>query len=116
MRILADTNIVAQAVRGLRAGGHDVLYAAERTVDPGDADLLREAVPEGRVFLTKDHDVGTLDFRDLHPHCRVLLADDLGSASAESNLGLAALSSFEMALLAGAFLRVGKGGVREAQG
>ncbi len=115
MRILADTNIVAQAVRSLRDGGHDVVYAAERAVDPGDADLLSEAASEDRVFLTKDHDLGTLVFRDFHPHRGLLLIDDLGAPAAESALILAALSSFEVALAAGAFLRAGKGGVREAQ-
>jgi hypothetical protein len=77
VRILADTNIVAQAVRSLRDGGHDVVYAAERTMDPGDEALLAEAVRENRVFLTKDHDVGTLVYRDLCPRRGVLLVDDL---------------------------------------
>ncbi len=54
MRILVDTNVVAQAVRSLRAGGHDVVYVAERAIDPGDESLLEEAVRENRVFVTKD--------------------------------------------------------------
>jgi predicted nuclease of predicted toxin-antitoxin system len=115
VRILADSNVVAQAVRSLRNGGHDVVYVAERAVDPGDDALLEEAVRENRVFVTKDHDIGALVYRDLRPHCGVLLADDLGAAAAESALILAALASHSVSLAAGAFLRAGVGGVREAQ-
>jgi len=115
VRILADTNIVAQAVRTLRDGGHDVVYAAERAVDPCDEVLLAEAVRENRVFLTKDHDIGALVYRDLRPHCGVLLVDDLGVPAAESALILAALSSHHQLLAAGAFLRAGTGGVRESR-
>lgn len=115
MRILADTNIVAQAVRALRDGGHDVDYAAERAMDPGDEVLLAEAVRENRVFLTKDHDIGALVYRDLRPHCGVLLVDDLGAPAAEAALILVALSSHHELLAAGAFLRAGMGGVRESR-
>lgn len=115
MRILADTNIVAQAVHALRDGGHDVVYAAERAMDPGDEALLAEASGENRVFLTKDHDIGALVYRDLRPHCRVLLVDDLGAPAAESALILAARSSHHEVLAAGGFLGAGAGGVRESQ-
>jgi predicted nuclease of predicted toxin-antitoxin system len=54
--VLADSNIVAQAVRAMRDAGHDVVCIGERAADPGDEALLAEAVSEGRVFLTKDHD------------------------------------------------------------
>ena len=84
VRILADTNIVAPAVRSLRDAGHDVVYAAEFAVDPGDESLLAQAVRENRVFLTKDHDIGALVYRDSRTHCGVLLVDDLGAAAAET--------------------------------
>jgi hypothetical protein len=45
VRILADTNIVAQAVRALLDGGHDVDHAAERTMDPGDEALSAAEQP-----------------------------------------------------------------------
>ncbi len=114
MRILADTNIVAPAVRSLRDAGHDVVYAAEFAVDPGDVALLAQAVSDNRVFLTKDHDIGVLVYRDLHAHCGVLLVDDLGSAAGESALIVAVLSSHRAELAAGAFLRAGPGGARKA--
>ena len=115
MRLLADTNIVAQAVRALRALGHDVIYAAERRTDPGDRALLAEAAAQDRVFLTKDHDIGALVHRDRQPHSGVLLLNDLGDASAEADLILAALSSHQDQLVAGAFLRADENGIWEAQ-
>ena len=60
MRLFADTNIVALAVRALRDAGHDVIYSAERPVDPGDDALLAEAAAADRLFITKDHDTGAL--------------------------------------------------------
>jgi predicted nuclease of predicted toxin-antitoxin system len=115
VRLLADSNIVAQAVEALRAAGHDVVYLGERTADPGDQVLLAEAVAEGRIILTKDHDIGVLVHRDRQPHCGVLLLDDLGDAAAESGLILGALSSHHDRLVARAFLRAGEARIREAQ-
>ena len=112
MRILADTNIVAQAVCAMRDAGHDVVYAAERTVDPGDAALLAEAVSERRVFVTKDHDIGVLVHRDRHDHFGVLLVDDLGNATTETTLILSAIVARHQDLIQGGFLRCGESGIR----
>jgi predicted nuclease of predicted toxin-antitoxin system len=57
VRLLADSNVVAQAVRAMRAAGHDVVYVGERRADPGDETLIAEAAADGRIFLTKDHDM-----------------------------------------------------------
>lgn len=70
MRLLADFNIVAQAVHAMRAAGHDAVYLGERTADPGDRAPLAEAVAEGRIVVT------VLVHGDLQPHCGVLLLDD----------------------------------------
>jgi predicted nuclease of predicted toxin-antitoxin system len=116
LRILADTNIVAQAVRAMRAAGFDVVYVAERPEDPGDEAILAEAAADGRVFVTKDHDIGALVHRDQWPHSGVILLDDLGDAAAESKLILATLSTHEHRLAMSAFLRAGAAGVRESNG
>lgn len=107
MRLFADTNIVAPAVRALREAGHDVIYSAERPTDPGDEALLAEAAADGRVFLTKDHDIGALVHRDGQPHAGVLLLDDLGSAADETKLIVDTLNRVGVRLAAGAFLRAG---------
>ena len=105
MRLFADTNIVAPAVRALRDAGHDVLYSAERSIDPGDEALLAEAAADGRVFLTKDHDIGALVHRDGQPHAGVLLLDDLGNAAGETALIFEILDREGARLAAGAFFR-----------
>jgi predicted nuclease of predicted toxin-antitoxin system len=105
VRFLADSNIVAQAVRAMRAAGHDVVYVGERRADPGDHALLAEAVADGRVFLTKDHDIGALVHRDRRPHSGGLLVDDLGDAGAETRMILAAIACHQDRLVSGAFLR-----------
>jgi predicted nuclease of predicted toxin-antitoxin system len=115
VRLLLDSNIVAQAVRALRAAGYDVIYAGERDVDPGDRALLAEAALDGRVFITKDRDLGTLVYRDRQPHRGILLVDDLGDSVAESRLIETALKEHSGRLTAGAFLRVTELGVREAR-
>jgi predicted nuclease of predicted toxin-antitoxin system len=114
VRVLADSNIVALAVRAMRGAGHDVVYVAERAADPGDDALLAEAAEAGRSFITKDHDLGALVHRDMRNHCGVVLLDDLGDAAAESALILTTLSSYSVRLAARAFLRVSETSVREA--
>ena len=44
----------------LRAGGHSVTYAAEESPRTEDADLLAQAMLEGRVLITLDTDFGDL--------------------------------------------------------
>jgi predicted nuclease of predicted toxin-antitoxin system len=114
LHTLADTNIVAQAVRSLRNAGHNVVYAAEFALDSADENLLAQAVSDHRIFLTKDHDIGALVYRDLRANCGVLLVDDLGAAAAEPALILAVLSAHDTKLIAGVFLRAGAGWIREA--
>lgn len=116
MRLLADTNIVAQAVRALRDAGYDVVFAGERAEDPGDEALLAEAAAQGRVLLTKDRDIGALVHRDLFAHCGVVLLDDLGDATAECALIQSVLASHGDLVADGAFVRAGAGGVRRAGG
>lgn len=92
-----------------------MLYSAERSTDPGDEALLKEAKAEGRVLITKDRDMGAHVFRDDVRHAGVLLIDDLGDAAEEAALLLRVLNECERELEAGAFLRAGERGVRRAQ-
>ncbi len=110
MRLLADTNIVAAAVRELRGAGHDVAFVGERAEDPGDLLILEEAFDSRRVLLTKDHDIGALVFRDKRSHAGVLLIDDLGSARDEVDLLLRTLAAWSDVLVAGGFVRAGNWG------
>lgn len=78
MRLLADTNIVAMAVRGLRALGHEVAYVAERDADPGDLAIFSVAINSGIVFLAKGHDIAALVIKNRQNCAGVLLIDDHG--------------------------------------
>jgi hypothetical protein len=127
VRFLADSNIVAQAVRAMRSAGYDVVCLGEQAADPGDQALLAEAVAKGRIILTEPPTLpspasgrgkggGVLVYRDRQPHCGVLLLDDFGNAAAESGLILATLSPHSDRLVARAFLRAGETGIREERG
>ncbi|GAB4580906.1 MAG: hypothetical protein Fur0022_36500 [Anaerolineales bacterium] len=63
MRFLANENFPLDAVRALRALGHDVVWI--RTDAPGSSDpqVLDRAQRESRILLTFDKDFGELAFR-----------------------------------------------------
>jgi predicted nuclease of predicted toxin-antitoxin system len=60
MKLLADENVPAAAVAGLRAAGHDVVWI--RTANPGVSDLevIASASRQDRLILTFDKDFGEL--------------------------------------------------------
>ena len=60
MKILADENMLAEAVASLRANGHDVRWAVETQRSAADPDLLELATQEGRTLITFDSDYGDL--------------------------------------------------------
>jgi predicted nuclease of predicted toxin-antitoxin system len=100
----------------MRTDGHDVVYIAERAVDPGDAAILAEAHADRRVLITKDHDIGALVFRDGAPHAGVVLIDDLGDVAAETRLLREVLTSLGDALLQRAFVRFSRNGSQIVSG
>jgi uncharacterized protein with PIN domain len=116
LRLLADANVVAAAVRALRQAGYDVVHLAERSLDPGDEGLLQEAVDQDRVIITKDRDLGALVFRDRRHHCGVVLYDDLGDPSREADMLARAITLHAGRLIERAFLRLdGDGLVRRQE-
>ena len=63
MRLLSDQDVYAATVQYRRKLGLDVATAAEKGMSRfEDAELLRIAQAEGRVFLTRDRDFGGLVF------------------------------------------------------
>lgn len=67
MRYLADENMSAAVVAGLRAAGHDVAFVAEDSPSIPDDSVLARAVRENRVLITYDKDYGKLVFVDRQP-------------------------------------------------
>jgi hypothetical protein len=82
--------------------------------DPGEETLLAEAAADRRIFVTRDHDIGAWVHRDRHPHCGVLLLDDLGDAAAETGPILSVLATQSDRLDSSDFLRVSGACVRES--
>ena len=67
MRFLANENMPGDAVKAIRAMGHDVAWV--RTDAPGSTDeaVLARAQSEDRILLTFDKDFGELAFRTRLP-------------------------------------------------
>ena len=63
MKILADENMLEQAVAYLRAAGHDVRWARETNRSAADPNLLELATQEERTLITFDTDFGELVHR-----------------------------------------------------
>jgi predicted nuclease of predicted toxin-antitoxin system len=63
MRFLADQDVYGVTIQFLRGLGHEVATAAEWGMSQSaDAELLRAAQADRRVFVTRDRDFGALVF------------------------------------------------------
>jgi predicted nuclease of predicted toxin-antitoxin system len=60
MRLLADENIPARVVAGLRAIGHDVRAIAEELRGSSDTEVAACATRDLRILVTLDKDFGEL--------------------------------------------------------
>jgi predicted nuclease of predicted toxin-antitoxin system len=61
MRFLTDQDVYATTIRFLSGLGHDLVTAAQLDLAQAeDAELLRVAQEQGRVFVTRDRDFGRL--------------------------------------------------------
>jgi predicted nuclease of predicted toxin-antitoxin system len=60
LRLLADENVHAALVAGLRADGHDVLSIAEDHSGASDEHVLTLAREQERLLITYDRDFGEL--------------------------------------------------------
>lgn len=77
MKFFVDENLPRMVVEWLRAGGCDVLCAAES--EPGETDIawIELALRDERILLTQDKDFGDLIYRNgLASHGVVLLRLD----------------------------------------
>jgi predicted nuclease of predicted toxin-antitoxin system len=63
MKFLADQDVYATTIGFLSGLGHDVVPAAQLGMAQAeDAELLRVAHEQGRIFVTRDRDFGALVF------------------------------------------------------
>lgn len=74
MKLLANENIPAALIKGLRAAGHDVAWVSEISSGIADPQVIEWAIREERLLLTFDKDFGELAFaRSLPASCGVIL-------------------------------------------
>jgi len=68
MKVLLDSCVWAGVRDALVAAGHDVVWAGDWAVDPGDEEVLAFAHREARPLITLDKDFGRLHFLHGRPH------------------------------------------------
>ena len=74
MRIMADVNMLEQAVAMLRDDGHDVLFVKDEQPRAPDPNVLEWATRESRLLITFDKDFGELSQRyALRAPCGIIL-------------------------------------------
>jgi len=77
MNFLLDACISRFAVVDLRAAGYDVAWVLEWERDPGDEEVLKSALSEGRILVTVDKDFGELIFVSGLPHPAIVRLVDI---------------------------------------
>jgi len=75
VKLLLDSCVWGGALTRLRAAGHDVVWSGEWAVDPGDEEILAQALAEGRVLVTLDKDFRELAFVRELPHTGIVTAE-----------------------------------------
>ncbi|MBK9339023.1 MAG: DUF5615 family PIN-like protein [Lewinellaceae bacterium] len=73
MKFAVDEGVDARIVLYLRSQEHDVWYYAEEERGAADVDILKKAVENECVLVTRDKDFGELAYRDLMVHAGILL-------------------------------------------
>ena len=63
MRFLADENIPASLVKGLRSAGHDVRWANDTLQGMADWIVLDAAIAEQRILVTQDKEFAADAYR-----------------------------------------------------
>jgi predicted nuclease of predicted toxin-antitoxin system len=60
VKVLLDSCVAGKSADLVRQAGHDVTWSGDWPSDPGDDEILKRAVAEGRVLVTIDKDFGEL--------------------------------------------------------
>lgn len=111
MKLLLDSCISGSLKASLGQAGHDVAWAGDWPVDPGDEEILARAYGERRVLVTLDKDFGELAIVRGAAHSGLVrLAGIRLSGQAEALLRVLALYGKQLA--EGAVVTVEPGRVR----
>lgn len=115
MKLLLDPCVAGGSVALPRAARHDVAWAGEWDVDPGDPEILGRAHAEGRVLVTLDKDLGELAVLRGEPHHGVVRLVNMATGrQAEAIAGVLGRLAAELAaggivIVAAARLRIRPG-------
>jgi len=115
VRVLLDTCVAAMAREELVRKGHLVVWAGDWAEDPGDEEILRRAVSEGRTLVTLDKDFGELAVVRGVLHCGIVRLVDL-PAREQGPVSARIFERYEAELQAGAIVTVRRGRVRVRPG
>lgn len=103
MKVLLDACVWGGAHDELAAAGHDVVWAGEWRVDPGDAEILDRAWREKRVLVTLDKDFGALAIVEGLPHAGIVRLVGI-SARKQGSMCLQILNEYGTELRKGAVI------------
>ena len=111
MNVLLDTCVWGGAKAELQAAGHDVFWTGDLAQDPGDEDILAQALREERVLVTLDKDFGELAIRRGLPHRGIVRLVNL-AARQQGPVCQQILAKYGDELIRGAIITVEAGRVR----
>ncbi|MFL6193826.1 MAG: DUF5615 family PIN-like protein [Thermoanaerobaculia bacterium] len=77
MKFLVDRCAGRRLAEWLREKGHDAVESREWGADPGDQEILRRAVADGRVLVTIDKDFGRFLFDEGSAHSGLVRLPDV---------------------------------------
>lgn len=103
MKLLLDSCVWKGVLSELENAGHDVIWAGDWAVDPGDVVVLERAHEEGRTLVTLDKDFGELAIVRRLPHSGIVRLVDL-SLKAQAKVCVHVLETYGSELEAGAIV------------
>jgi len=81
MKILLDTCVWNGCIPEIEAAGHDVEWAGDWGIDPGDEEILDRARQNGQILITLDKDFGEIAVvrRRQHPGIVRIVGGSVGT-------------------------------------
>ena len=110
-RLLLDTSVWGGAKTELAAAGHDVVWTDDLNKDPGDEEILSQALREQRVLVTLDKDIGELAIVRRLPHVGIVRLVGI-AARRQAAVCQLVLTQHGAELLAGAIVTAEPGRLR----
>jgi predicted nuclease of predicted toxin-antitoxin system len=111
VKILLDTCVWGGVKQTLADAGHDVIWAGDWEMDPGDDEILALAYRDGRVLITLDKDFGELAIVFGQPHSGIVRLVNM-STKQQGEVCMEVVTRYESNLSSGALITVERDRVR----